>query len=262
MVLITLQKKAQITSNGLTLVSILDYTDPGDWRVPAQENVIIWPGNPWIKPTDRAVLKASSNQTYAALVQAISNGDYDNVIGDVTVISSRREIVSFSIGILDNSLSIIILQSFNVDIDLLSFLKPFSRSLWLLVLIAFVYAGILMCMFERHDNEALQNRSLVSQLSMSLWFSFGNMVGYGADFHANTASGRLITAGLFILCLMLVASYTANLASDLIISKSQGTISGIDDIKSGKIPFNRVGVRVGTASEDYYLREEIEIIIH
>ncbi|CAM4807772.1 unnamed protein product [Rotaria magnacalcarata] len=316
MVLITLQKKAQITSNGLTLVSILDYTDPGDWRVPAQENVIIWPGNPWIKPTDRAVLKgttlrigviesvpftivqhvvnesgyntteligyvpdliellrvttgfipviqlASSNQTYAALVQAISNGDYDNVIGDVTVISSRREIVSFSIGILDNSLSIIIRQSFNVDIDLLSFLKPFSRSLWLLVLIAFVYAGILMCMFERHDNEALQNRSLVSQLSMSLWFSFGNMVGYGADFHANTASGRLITAGLFILCLMLVASYTANLASDLIISKSQGTISGIDDIKSGKIPFNRVGVRVGTASEDYYLREEIENIIH
>ncbi|CAF4716872.1 unnamed protein product, partial [Rotaria magnacalcarata] len=63
-------------------------------------------------------------------------------------------------------------------------------------------------------------------------------------------------------CLMLVASYTANLASDLIISKSQGTISGIDDIKSGKIPFNRIGVRVGTASEDYYLREEIEIIIH
>ncbi|CAF1254734.1 unnamed protein product [Rotaria magnacalcarata] len=30
---------------------------------------------------------------------------------------------------------------------------------------------------------------------------------------------------------------------------------GIDDIKSGKIPSNRIGIIVGSAIEDYYLRE-------
>ncbi|CAF3884541.1 unnamed protein product, partial [Rotaria sp. Silwood1] len=63
--------------------------------------------------------------------------------------------------------------------------------------------------------------------------------------------GRLLTAGLYILCLILVALYTANLASDLTIAKSQFVISGIDDIKNGKVPINRVGVYVGTAMEDY-----------
>ncbi|CAF1948129.1 unnamed protein product [Rotaria magnacalcarata] len=31
---------------------------------------------------------------------------------------------------------------------------------------------------------------------------------------------------------------------------------GIDDIKSGKIPSNRIGIIVGSAIEDYYLREK------
>ncbi|CAF0954314.1 unnamed protein product [Rotaria sordida] len=90
---------------------------------------------------------------------------------------------------------------------------------------------------------------------MSIWYAFGNLVGYGVEFSINTAAGRLLTAGIYILGLILVASYTANLASELTIAKSKDIISGIDDIKNGKIPFDRIGIRVGTAGEDYYLRE-------
>ncbi len=32
-------------------------------------------------------------------------------------------------------------------------------------------------------------------------------------------------------------------------------ISQLDDIKSGKISFNRIGIHVGSASEAFYLRE-------
>ncbi|CAF4044776.1 unnamed protein product, partial [Didymodactylos carnosus] len=82
---------------------------------------------------------------------------------------------------------------------------------------------------------------------MSVWFSVGTILGYGADFHVATAAGRLFTVGLYMLSLILVATYTANLASDLTISKSQSVISGIDDIRKGKIPFGRIGIVVGSA---------------
>ena len=82
-----------------------------------------------------------------------------------------------------------------------------------------------------------------------------HIVGYGADFHVRTAAGRLLTLGLYILSLVLVAAYTANLASDLTISKTTGIISGIDDIKNGKLPFSRIGILSGSSIEDYYLRE-------
>ncbi|CAF4830821.1 unnamed protein product, partial [Rotaria sp. Silwood2] len=71
----------------------------------------------------------------------------------------------------------------------------------------------------RKDNEDLQNRSIVSQLTMSIWYCFGNFVEYGVDFDVCTAAGRILTVGLHILSLILVASYTANLASDLTIAK-------------------------------------------
>ncbi|CAF3561467.1 unnamed protein product [Rotaria sp. Silwood1] len=198
---------------------------------------------------------APSNQTYNELILAVSNGVYDIVIGDVTVTAERRELVDFSSSIYDDSLRILIRKTGNVNIDLFSFLKPFSRNLWLLLLGTLIYSGILVFIIERQNNEALQNRSILSQISMSLWYSFGTVVGYGVDFSSNTASGRLLTGGLYILSLILVASYTANLASELTIAKSKTFISGIDDIKNGKIPFNRFGVVVGSSDEEYYLRE-------
>ncbi|CAF4381816.1 unnamed protein product, partial [Rotaria sordida] len=49
--------------------------------------------------------------------------------------------------------------------------------------------------------------------------------------------------------------YVANLASNLTLTKSKNIISGIDDIKNGEIPYSRIGIRLGTASEDYYLQQ-------
>ncbi|CAF2891658.1 unnamed protein product [Rotaria sp. Silwood2] len=148
----------------------------------------------------------------------------------------------------------------NVDIsfDLLSFLKPFSPKLWLLTLGTTMCAGILFCLAEREDNEEFKGRSIISLFAMRIWYCFGNLVGYGAGFNASIAAGRLITVGLYILSLVLVASYTANLALDLTISKSKGIISGLDDIKSGKIPSNRIGICIRGASEAFYLRENSE----
>ncbi|CAF1218853.1 unnamed protein product [Adineta steineri] len=198
---------------------------------------------------------APSNQTYAQLVDAVAHGVYDIVIGDVTITAARRELVAFSNSIFDNSLRIVMRNTPAVTVDLLSYMNPFSRTLWLLILIGCVYAGLLLSVIERQENEALRHRSLISSVAMSIWYSFGNLVGYGVDFDVTTAAGRLLTMGLYMLSLVLVATYTANLASDLTISKSKDTISGIEDMKNGKIPFNRIGIRLGTASEDFYLRE-------
>ena len=201
------------------------------------------------------IMLAPPNQTYSGLIQAVANGVYDVVIGDVTITSIRRELVDFSSSIFDSSQRIIMRKELAGNVDLFSYLKPFTLNLWLMLLAACVCAAVLICSFERRHNPALQQRSLLSSAAMSMWYAVGTLMGYGADFHAKTAAGRIVTVGLYILSLVFVATYTANLASDLTVSKSKGIISGIDDIKNGKIPFSRFGVRVGTVGEEYYLRE-------
>ncbi|CAF1433013.1 unnamed protein product [Adineta ricciae] len=196
-----------------------------------------------------------ANRSYAEIIEDVANDVYDMMIGDVTITADRQQIVSFSNSIFDNSLRIIMRQITDDPIDLLLFMKPFSRNLWLTLLGTNIYAGLLVCLLEKQENDALQHRSFISLIAMGLWYAFGVIVGYGVDFHVRTAAGRLLTVGLYIVSIVFVATYTANLASYLTISNSQDPVSSVDDIKNGKLSFNRIGIRVGTAAEDYYLRE-------
>ncbi|CAF4495925.1 unnamed protein product [Rotaria sp. Silwood2] len=198
---------------------------------------------------------APLNLTYTQIIRKVANGDYDIVIGDVSVTSARRKIVGFSESIFDNSLYIIMRNTPAVSFDLFGFMKPFSRNLWLLSIGTTAIASIIICLLERETNEALQNKSIISIYAMSWWYCIVNILGYGVDFHIKTAAGRLLTLGIYILSIVLVASYTANLASALTVQKSQFPISGIDDIKVGKMPSSRIGIRVGTASQDFYLQK-------
>jgi ABC-type amino acid transport substrate-binding protein len=167
----------------------------------------------------------------------------------------RRQVADFSTAILNNALRIVVRNEPDVSIDLLLFLKPFTRNLWLLILVANVYAGFLLLLYERETNAALRHKSIISSATMCCWFCFGTLMGYGVDFKVKTAAGRLLTTGLYILSLILVATYIASLASNFTLLTPVNIVSGIDDIKNGKIPPNRIGIRINTAIEDYYLQE-------
>ncbi|CAF4722501.1 unnamed protein product, partial [Rotaria sp. Silwood2] len=154
------------------------------------------------------IILASSNKTYNGLIQDVENGFCHLVVGDITITARRREIVDFSSSIFDSSLRIVIRQTTSINVDLFSYLRPFSSTLWLLVLVGSIYAGILLCLLERTTNEALKNKSIISSAAMSMWYSVSTIMGYGADFHVQTAAGRLLTVGLHMLSLVLVATYT------------------------------------------------------
>ncbi|CAF3643397.1 unnamed protein product [Rotaria sp. Silwood1] len=72
---------------------------------------------------------ASSNQTYKGLIQAGEIGFCDLIIDDVTITVRRRVIVEFSSTIFDNSLRIVIRHTTSNDVNLFSYLRPFSSSL-------------------------------------------------------------------------------------------------------------------------------------
>ncbi|UJR13333.1 hypothetical protein I4U23_000351 [Adineta vaga] len=201
------------------------------------------------------IILAPLNQTYGGMIQAVINDVYDIVVGDVTVTAARREIVDFSTTIYDNTFSVIVRQTSSVELDYFSYLRPFSLNLWLTLLVACIYAAVLFWILERKVNDALRDKSILSSISLSIWYSLGTVFGYGVEFAVQTAAGRLLTLGLYMLSMILVATYTANLASDLTLLKSKGIISGIDDVKNGKVPFSRVGILVNSSFEDYFLRE-------
>ena len=191
---------------------------------------------------------------YSELIQMVADGTYDIIVADVTVTTKRREMVAFSSSIFDNALRIIIRKPNSFELDLVSHLRPFSTGLWLTIAGATLCASILVCLIEGFDNDSLRDRSIDSVGAMSFWYSIGTIMGYGVDFRAATASGRMLTIALYMMSLVLVATYTANLASNLSVPKAKYIVSSIDDIKQGKVLFNRIGIDQNSAAAEYYLR--------
>ena len=110
----------------------------------------------------------STNTSYTSLIVRVIGGECDVLVGDVTVTSARRELVAFSTSIFDNSVRLIVRKPTSDQVDFFSYLKPFSLSLWMAILAITICTSILFCLVERHENEALRDRSTVSMGAMSV----------------------------------------------------------------------------------------------
>lgn len=197
----------------------------------------------------------SKNQSTNALIDAVANNVYDMIVGDVTVYANRREKVSFSAPFFDNALRIIVrdtpIENFNHWI----LFSPFTIALWLLILAVLLCSACLFYCFESRRNRRMSRASCIGKAEVSLWHAFATMAGHSWDFHVKTASGRVLTIALIAFSFVLIAQYQANLTSDLTIAKKDSIITGLEDLKAGKIPFSRIGIRINTVIETFYLRE-------
>ncbi|UJR16824.1 hypothetical protein I4U23_003723 [Adineta vaga] len=196
-----------------------------------------------------------SNQSYNALIDAVANNIYDMVVGDVTVYADRREKIAFSAAIFDNSLRIIMRNTPIETIDWWSFLKPFPWRLWLIFVGVLLWSTLLVFLFEVKRIRTSKRKPLISYLELVFVYVLGTLTTHGWDLRVKTLPSRLLMIAIFIVSFVLVAQYQANLTSDLTISKTHNLISGIDDLKAGKLSFGRIGIRANTAIEAFYLRE-------
>ena len=73
------------------------------------------------------------------LFQAVAKGDYDMVVADIIATSDRRELVAFSASIYDYSLRLIVRKPTVEQVELFAYLRPFSFSLWMVIL------GTMLC---------------------------------------------------------------------------------------------------------------------
>ncbi|CAF0884969.1 unnamed protein product [Didymodactylos carnosus] len=195
----------------------------------------------------------SSDISYDEIVRAVANETFDVVIADVTITARRTQIVDFSTSIHENVVRVVVRATSGTKVDFFSYFRPFSFTLWLALTGVVLYAAILLFIFERSQNKQLKARSLTDSAAMSVYYSTSSLVGLSSDFIATTPAARLLTISLWIICTILIATYTANLSSFLVVERSMPIISGIDDIKNAKIPFDRIGIVEGSASHEYYL---------
>ncbi len=126
------------------------------------------------------------------------------------------------------------------DPSLFTFLSPLSLDVWVYMLAAYVGVSLMLWILARFspyewynphpcnpDTDVVENQF---NLLNSLWFTVGSLMQQGSDIAPRAASTRLVAGIWWFFTLILISSYTANLAAFLTVERMVSPIESADDL--------------------------------
>ncbi|XP_044262846.1 glutamate receptor ionotropic, kainate 2-like [Tribolium madens] len=162
---------------------------------------------------------------WTGMIGDIINGKADLAITDLTITSERESAVDFSTTFMSLGISILYQKPKKALPSFFSFADPFSLTVWKLLAAAFFGASIALFILGRISPSEWQNpypcveesEFLVNQLSLRncFWFMVGSLMQQGSEIAPIAFSTRMVAGTWWFFTLIMVSSYTANLAAFL-----------------------------------------------
>ncbi|XP_055851575.1 glutamate receptor ionotropic, kainate 2-like [Episyrphus balteatus] len=195
----------------------------------------------------------SSSNISTGMVREIMEGRADLGVTDLTITSEREAGVDFTIPFMNLGISVLYQKPRKLEPKLFSFMDPFSGKVWIWLGISFFGVSLAFFILGRlapgewdnpysciEEPEVLENQLTISN---SIWFATGALLQQGSEIAPKALSTRLLSSIWWFFTLILVASYTANLAACLTIENPTSLINDVKDLAE-----NKGGVTYGAKS--------------
>ncbi|XP_015599874.1 glutamate receptor ionotropic, kainate 2 isoform X2 [Cephus cinctus] len=185
------------------------------------------------------------------LIKRLLDHAADLAICDLTITYERESVVDFTMPFMHLGISILYSKSDPEEPKLFSFLSPLSRSVWIYMATAYLGVSLMLYIQARispgeWDNphpcnpepEELENNF---NLKNSLWLTMGSIMQQGSDILPKAPSIRMVASMWYFFTLIMISSYTANLAAFLTTGKMETQIHSAEDLsKQTKIKYGSV----------------------
>ncbi|EEB18532.1 glutamate receptor, ionotropic kainate 2 precursor, putative [Pediculus humanus corporis] len=172
----------------------------------------------------------------------------DLAIADLTITYDREQAVDFTMPFMNLGISILYRKPIKQPPNLFSFLSPLSLDVWIYMATAYLGVSVLLFILARFspyewDNPHPCNEEpdvLENQFSLmnSLWFTVGSLMQQGSDITPKAVSTRMVAGMWWFFTLIMISSYTANLAAFLTVERMDSPIESAEDLaKQTKIKY-------------------------
>ncbi|XP_032663311.1 glutamate receptor ionotropic, kainate 2-like [Odontomachus brunneus] len=186
------------------------------------------------------------------LIKRLLDREADLAICDLTITYQRESAVDFSMPFMNLGISILFSKPEEKVPNLFSFLSPLSADVWIYMATAYLAVSIMLFLQARMapgewdnphpcnaDPEELENNF---NLKNSMWLTIGSLMQQGSDILPKAPSIRMLASMWWFFTLIMISSYTANLAAFLTVDKMDTPIKGVEDLaKQTKIKYGSVG---------------------
>lgn len=158
----------------------------------------------------------------------------------MTITYDRERVIHFTKPFMNLGIGILFKAPSNMPTRLFSFMSPLAVDIWLYVLAAYVLVSSTLFIVARfspyewtnphpcaRDSDIIENQF---SLANSFWFTVVTLMKQGVDINPRAVSTRIIGAIWWFFTLILISSYTANLAAFLTVERMVTPIQSAEDL--------------------------------
>nr|AAM47017.1 ionotropic glutamate receptor subunit [Homarus americanus] len=201
------------------------------------------------------------NHEWNGMIKQLIEKRADIALAPLSVMAERENVVDFTVPYYDLVGITILMKKPKVPTSLFKFLTVLEPEVWLCILFAYGFTSVLLYIFDRFSPYSYQNNKerykdddekREFNLKECLWFCMTSLTPQGGGEAPKNLSGRLVAATWWLFGFIIIASYTANLAAFLTVSRLDTPIESLDDLSNQyKVQYAPMN---GTSTMTYFER--------
>ncbi|KAG3276020.1 glutamate receptor 2 isoform X4 [Ictidomys tridecemlineatus] len=212
----------------------------------------------------------ADTKIWNGMVGELVYGKADIAIAPLTITLVREEVIDFSKPFMSLGISIMIKKPQKSKPGVFSFLDPLAYEIWMCIVFAYIGVSVVLFLvsrfspYEWHTEEFEDGRETQTSESTnefgifnSLWFSLGAFMQQGCDISPRSLSGRIVGGVWWFFTLIIISSYTANLAAFLTVERMVSPIESAEDLsKQTEIAY---GTLDSGSTKEFFRRSKIAV---
>lgn len=166
----------------------------------------------------------------------------DLAVGSMTINYARESVIDFTKPFMNLGISILFKVPESTPTRLFSFMTPLAVDIWLFVFSAYIIVSLSIHFiahfspyewYNPHPCDA-ENITMENQFTVanSFWFAIGTLMQQGSDLNPRAISTRIASGMWWFFTLIIISSYTANLAAFLTVERMITPIQNSEDLAS------------------------------
>ncbi|XP_013788799.1 ionotropic receptor 25a-like, partial [Limulus polyphemus] len=199
------------------------------------------------------IMNATSG--WNGMIQELIEKRADIALAPLSVMAERETVVDFTVPFYDLVGISILMKKPQVPSSIFKFLTVLETNVWASIIGAYFFTSFLMYAYEcfsPYSNRNNNQNSREFNLKECLWFCITSLTPQGGGEAPRNLSGRLVAATWWLFGFIIIASYTANLAAFLTVSRLDSPITSLDDLANQyKIKY---APQKGSSSQTYFER--------
>ncbi|KAM6299637.1 glutamate receptor 1 isoform 4-T4 [Aegotheles albertisi] len=209
-------------------------------------------------------------KTWNGMVGELVYGRADVAVAPLTITLVREEVIDFSKPFMSLGISIMIKKPQKSKPGVFSFLDPLAYEIWMCIVFAYIGVSVVLFLvsrfspYEWHTEEFEEGRDQPATdqtnefgIFNSLWFSLGAFMQQGCDISPRSLSGRIVGGVWWFFTLIIISSYTANLAAFLTVERMVSPIESAEDLaKQTEIAY---GTLEAGSTKEFFRRSKIAV---